>query len=415
VLVPQMGWHLRLNGCAGHLCCHDEENRREVVQGLPEHPSDKHKKRSGDPAFVLPRGVAALVLQRLELPPCADEMTVYVGEACALGDAANVFVRAVWFTPHVADAISGRVLGSHARDVSLLHRKWLDTDLSKRGEDATQPASGRYVELGLGNLPGYGRTSLGVGGGRSVLPFPRNPVESDEFEPLLSEVMSDVSAVIHHALPLSVTAAHAPLSSPFSPPLSEVEEAFQYPRLRREVGALRSHQVVLRGPRRVGVSERDPDADREACLSVSDLHVDPWDGGGSLGTCTVHTCSRLDGAPPLDPSHEDRHLECRGTAVFPHKWGGRGVHVMSMVPGWNCAILMRTSDRLHGSVMPGEGEEEGFGLPRVDMLRVVTYPLRRIERLVERLSSEPSQVVRVVEESHAWVRSRVQGDLATAS
>ena len=25
-------------------------------------------------------------------------------------------------------------------------------------------------------------------------------------------------------------------------------------------------------------------------LSASALHVDPWDGGGELGTCTVYSC-----------------------------------------------------------------------------------------------------------------------------
>ena len=411
MLVSQGGCYLRVKGCAGNLCIREDGgDRNEVLQALPHHPNPAHVRQSGDPSFVLPRSVSDLVLQRMELPGGADAMTIYVGEAFAVGDDDDAFVRVVWFTPQAADAVTGRSPGSHARDVMTLCSKWQDTDGSNRTLGGVQPASGRYCELGLGSMPGSGRGSVQVGDGRSVLPFPRNPDASDVFEPMLSNVLSDVSVVLHHVLPEHVLTAHMPVSLP-STRVADLENAYQYPRLREDAGPLRSHQVVLRGPSpTTRVCDVKCDADTEAWLSASDLHVDSWDGGGSLGTCTVHTCSRRGREGEQGVEHEERNLECRGMAVFPRTWGGRGVHVLSMVPGWHCAILMRTSDRLHSSVLPNEGELDGFGLPHLDMLRIVTYPIRRIERMLERLTNVPWQVAEVVEASHAWVRARMRQD-----
>ena len=213
-----------------------------------------------------------------------------------------------------------------------------------------QPAAGKYVPLGVGVLTGSGRESLEIGDGRSVLPFPRNPVESEALEEMLSEFISDVSAVVNHVLPDHVVASHAPLSKS----ARLVEDAYQYPKLRDDAGYFRSHQVVIRGPRSAGgVDVTNAEMDREAYMSVSDLHVDAWDGGGSLGACTVHTCRR---ANEDDDTKEDGELlKCRGLAVFPRKWGGRGVHVNSMVPGWNCALCnvyadMRTIARVCATI-----------------------------------------------------------------
>lgn len=406
MLVPQDGCHIRVKGSAGNLCIRRDDRTVELLQALPHHPNPAHVRQSGDPCFVLPRSVSELVLHRMELPPGADAMTIHVAEALAMGDHDDVFVRVVWFTPQAADTVSGRSPGSHARDVMSLCSKWQDNNSTNRTLGGVQPASGRYCELGLGSMPGGGRGSVQVGDGRSVLPFPRNPDESDVFEPLLSNVMSDVSVVLHHVLPEHVLTAHMPLSPPSSC-VAELENAYQYPRLRDDASPLRSHQVVLRGPLPTRLCEGDRDADTEACLSASDLHLDTWDGGGSLGACTVHTCSRR-GREGVE--HEERNLQCRGVAVFPRTWGGRGVHVISMVPGWHCAILMRTSDRLHGSVSADEGELDGLSLPHLDMLRIVTYPIRRIERMLERLSTVPRQVAEVVKASHAWVRGRMRQD-----
>ena len=69
---------------------------------------------------------------------------------------------------------------------------------------------------------------------------------------------------------------------------------------------------------------------------------------------------------------------------------------------------MRTSDRLHGSVVPCDGRVEGLGVPHLDIMRIVTYPLRRIECMLERLQSAPNRVAEVVQASDSWVRARVQ-------
>ena len=76
-------------------------------------------------------------------------------------------------------------------------------------DGATQPASGMYTELGVGVLPGRGRPSVSVGGGRSVLPFPRNPELSDDTEPVLSAFMSTVSALLHAVLPAGTLQDHS--------------------------------------------------------------------------------------------------------------------------------------------------------------------------------------------------------------
>jgi hypothetical protein len=101
-------------------------------------------------------------------------------------------------------------------------------------------------------------------------------------------------------------------------------------------------------------------------------------------------------------------LHARGLAVFPGKGGGRGVHLRSMVPGWECAIFMRTHEMLHGSVvLPGD-EVEGFALPELELMRVVTYPLRRIETLLERLAQNPHLSSKVFMASCPHVRNRMR-------
>jgi hypothetical protein len=383
------------------VCLHREDNRVEVMQPLPTHPNPEHVSPTSDnPSFVLPSSVAELVLERLELPANADKTIVHVGEAFGVGEGCDAMVRAIWFTPLAVDTLTNNSPGTHEQTLDALYDAWVDMT-EKKGSRGAQPASGRYVPLGVGVLTGSGRESLEVGDGRSVLPFPRNPVESDAFEPLLSDFISDVSEIMNLVLPGKVLKAQTPLSSN----ASQVENAYQYPKLRNGAGFFRSHQVVIRGPRHAGLGVSNAAMDEDAYMSVSDLHVDTWDGGGELGACTVHTCQR---APNSIHDDVDKELlRCRGLAVFPKKWGGRGVHVVSMVPGWNCAILMRTCDRMHGSVVPSGGSVN-FGMPSLKMMRIVTFPMRRIERLVERLDAEPDKIASVMENSHAWVRHRME-------
>ena len=88
--------------------------------------------------------------------------------------------------------------------------------------------------------------------------------------------------------------------------------------------------------------------------------------------------------------------------------GGRGVHVISMVPGSQCALLMRTSACLHGSIVPTEGPVHGMGLADLDFLRVITYPLSRVEVLLKRLSLDPDRAEVVRRLSHSWLQKRMR-------
>jgi hypothetical protein len=90
-----------------------------------------------------------------------------------------------------------------------------------------------------------------------------------------------------------------------------------------------------------------------------------------------------------DDEHNERIeylLKHRGLVVFPNEKGGRGVWIHSMVPGWNCAILFRTNKCLHGSVALPIEDIQGFALNHLSMFQVVTYPLSRIETLLNRIT-----------------------------
>ena len=240
--------------------------------------------------------------------------------------------------------------------------------------------------------------------------------------------MSGVRGILGVVLDGSVLAEHAP---PAGCP-DWVGRAYQYPRLWEGMGPFSSHQVWIRGPWRGGVGggggggvggelkgmghQEVTASDELARRSASDLHIDPWDGGGALGTCTVHVCRRRDKEGGWDgsggwvspPADEERHLACKGVAVFPGKHGGRGVHIHSMVPGWNCAILMRTSCVLHGSVVPEPERLAGFGCRHLDMMRVVTYPLKRVETLLARIARDEEAIAELYNLSDAWVQSRMR-------
>ena len=94
--------------------------------------------------------------------------------------------------------------------------------------------------------------------------------------------------------------------------------------------------------------------------------------------------------------------------MFPSAVGGRGVHIHSMVPGWNCALLMRTSSSLHGSVLPNEDALAGFACRHLDMMRVVTYPMTRVETLLERLARDPTAECELYLRSDPWIRRRMR-------
>ena len=412
----------------------------EVVGYLPAHPNQQHHSLSQDLTCVLPMTVAEGVLEPLQLPSDPDPSCIYEGVAYATGHQEGPFVRAIWFTPEMADTVCGRNMGTHQRVTDTLHELWYRNSRGKMTCDAVQPAAGAYSEMGVGVLPGVGRASLIVDGVCTNVPFPRNSALSDLIEPHLGDFMSDVSRVVHGVLAnggVHPVALHGMLEM-------RLARAYQYPRLRMDAGCIPSHQVVIRGPK--FKPDRGHSEDFEAFLSASDLHTDPWDGGGELGSCTVHTCRRVAGTELVESQQEQRHLRLRGLACFPTAGGGRGVHIASMVPGWHCAILMQTAKRLHGSVVacesvprplalegkraarPCEARESrmkriresdmmlravsdpvvnhGSSLPNMQMMRVVTYPLRRIELLLERLARDPCKEGDVLGVSHPWIVQR---------
>ena len=82
------------------------------------------------------------------------------------------------------------------------------------------------------------------------------------------------------------------------------------------------------------------------------------------------------------------------------------MHINFMVPGWHCAIIMQTSERLHGSIQADEHLLRGLGLPDFRFMRVVTYPLKAVERLLQRLAEEPEAWPRLWANSHEWIQRR---------
>ena len=373
----------------------------EFVGELPKHPSEGHKKANGEPTCVLPSTVAAAVLTDLELPNNPDRGVVYIRSAQSVSQT-SPFVHAVWFAPETVDGITARPAGAHARSTRELREAWLAA-AEKHGSGGTknQPAGGVYAELGVGTMAGRGRTSLSIGGKGTHIPYSRNACMSSALEPALSSFLSDVSEVLHATLPEGTLQDHEVDGR--CP--AEASRCYQYPKLRPGVEPLSSHQVAIRGPRgRASMHE----SDREAYMSTSDLHLDPCDGGGRIGSCTIHTCHPNTPDAPWAAATESREqLRLRGLAVFPSRTGGRGVHIKSMAPGWHCAILMQTGERLHGSVQPNAHEVIGFGLTHLQLMRVVTYPLTAVERLLERLAEEPQMWPVLLAHSDEWIQRRV--------
>ena len=399
--VEQDGFYVKVVRGSGTVRLR-EANCSELVDFLPEHPDEKHVRRDGEPTCVLPSSMARAVLTDIQLPDAPDKDVVYVWSAREV-DGGVPFVHAVWFTPETADCITASSRGAHEKSTNELYEAWQAMGDTHRNGSLNQPAAGLYHELGVGTFAGTGRTSLSIGGKGTHIPFPRNECMSDALEPVLSTFVSDVSEVLHVALPEGSMQDHEVDGR--CP--AQAINCYQYPKLQPGVPPLSSNQVVIRGPRRGACRD---ESDRQAYMSVSDLHVDPCDGGGRIGTVTVHTCHphnpHTGNAPMTGLAESSEQLSLRGIAVFPRRHGGRGVHIHSMVPGWQCAIIMQTRERLHGSILPDAHTIRGFGLPDFRLMRVVTYPLTAVERLLQRLSEEPEAWPRLWANSHGWIQRR---------
>ena len=100
--------------------------KSEFVSPLPSHPAKGHPNGRGGGTFTLNEALTEHTTEVLSLPDCPDVDNVYVGEGvCEDGDGTeDVFLRAVWYTPHTADSISDRPLGTHENSVRNLHAQW---------------------------------------------------------------------------------------------------------------------------------------------------------------------------------------------------------------------------------------------------------------------------------------------------
>ena len=135
-------------------------------------------------------------------------------------------------------------------------------------------------------------------------------------------------------------------------------------------------------------------------FAVSDLHVDVGDGGGELGAVSIYWC---DACPPHeeDMSEEEMmgRLAYRDLVVFPGKCGGRGVRIGVLRPGWVCVVLMSTRSCLHGGVCaqtPALEESPPLVLPDgMRHVRILTYPMRAIETLMQNLRDDTDALERV--------------------
>ena len=93
---------------------------------LPVHPNINHLNGIGERPCVLPSGAAELTLEHMELPVDADPRVIYISEAFCHASSPDPFVRAIWYTPEMADALTGRTKGSHLQTTHALHTQGMD-------------------------------------------------------------------------------------------------------------------------------------------------------------------------------------------------------------------------------------------------------------------------------------------------
>ena len=343
------------------------------ISHLPPHPSHSHVDRRGVPSSVLPRCVADLVLQPLEIPADADDKFVYA--ATGRDTKGAVLLRAVWFTAHHGDAVgeyeAGSLLMSAERIATVVRRECVCVPV--RSGDGVQHAAGAYVEVGVGILPGGCRSSISTPDWSGTVPFSRNGTLSDEVEPDLQAVMHVAARLMHISFPGVVPIANkTPLRS-----------AYQYPSAVPGQPFIPSHQVALRS---------------ESIMGSSDLHTDACDGGGELGAVALYYCPIH--AVVTNPS----------IAVFEGCRGGRGIRVKVFQPGWFCAVAFRTDQCLHGTVCEFDTrsiESTGPSIRSESTLRIITYPLKRVEELLRAELANPEVVYTIASASDQRLCARM--------
>ena len=341
---------------------------------VPSHPDPLHVGTKGEARPVLPRSLADLLLTSVEPPMPLRDGDVVACE-CKFRDPSAAPLRVVWFMPSTADALRSLPSGTTATYFEQV-ASWS----SRRGGDGdhngnTQPAAGLgYIELGTGGMTGGGRPHVTVHThGRLTVPFSRNGSLSDAIEPQLSGLHASASVLLETCYPGLCDSQHRGRE------LSTVELAWQFPAAVPGCPCLPTHQAVLRlgGPG-----------------SQSDLHCDPCDGGGEVGTCTLYY------------GGDNTHL-----AVFEERGGGRGFSVGVGRQGLCCAMFMRADMHLHGSIWEDAAQVRPAIVappPSASIpIRIVTYPLKRLETLGLALAEKGEELVSEVEEkSDARIKRR---------
>jgi hypothetical protein len=423
LIVSQQGVTLRWDASSGVALARISS---DCLVPLPEHPNPAHMS-TGEARItrpvVLSQLVAELLLEPLVLPDVVDRDTVYYGVGTRIGDDAgqNPFVHSVWFTPAAAVA-SGlyRTEDEFLADiVSLDSSMSMSASSPMRGVGAVQPAQGDYEELGVGSLPGIGRSPVIMGGRSHQRPFSRAPATTDAAEPTLSRVLTVATVVAHGVLPRCEVQAARSHMQVLESSVPALQHAYQYPHRLPGRPMLGIHQVALRRPA-IRASQSAAEAETACQHAVSDLHKDRCDGlgGWSLGAGTLYWCVNRprEALPHVVSTHA---LRARDLAVFPPIPEPRGARVGVMRPGWLCVLFTRTFECAHGGVSPLDmGSCESLQLPGLVCGKAVTYPLRAVERLLESSMSECTvhgsvACARMLEtEPDARLRSRMASALA---
>ena len=379
----------------------------ETLAHLARHPHAHHQ-TSADAVgnVVLLRSEADLVLDKVALEQDADPECIHAHEI--LSRDGSYLARVVWFKAPVADRVAGLRRGTF-RDMSEQLRRWAERQQTDQVATAIQPASGVYISVGNGILPGRSRANIAIDGEGTNIPFSRAPVQrTAEIEEDLGALNTAATECLLAAFPdmdewcVSTRATHDDCSE-----CDDWLQVCQYPAAQTGGGrTFPSHQVVIRGHL----------ADMNACASGADLHVDKMDGGYEFGGCCM-----------FFGDNEAQVDQWRDFAIFESATGGRGAAVNVLSEDWICLLCSRYNSHLHGTVFEHVSAEDdvrrlrcGSQPPapdRLEGMHVVGYNLKKVETFVNRIgratAAEQQKVVTKLDSrlsrlarERVWVASR---------
>jgi hypothetical protein len=329
------------------------------------HPGHASGGSIGNP--ILKRAQADLVLDELALPAVSDDRMH--GAKIATRDGERI-ARVAWLHPAAVDSMNGLCEGTTKGQIEQL-RSWALVQEGDRNSTTIQPASGQYISLGNGILPGKGREPMVLSGQSSNIPFSRAPASrSDEVEPLLSSLSSNVAGCVATLFPDMASWCVTDAAAEDDERLWT--QVCQYPRPTCGGMAFPSQQVVVRGH----LSSDRPHA------SAADLHVDKMDGGGKFGGTII-----------FFGDNEQHPAQWRNFALFETAKGGRGVSIPVLHKDVICVLVSRYQRCLHGTVhedIIGDGLALDEAV-RIEGLHVVSYNLRMMEAFVARVAVESQE------------------------